>query len=552
MIYQKIEPNSYSANDLLSLLKKSHVLLEVHFDTFDFTCSVTSYAYTTKGLYVYQPAHCLEKLGKYGSEKVVVERSTDWTKIFLSGDASISIDRESYFHCEYSNDLTQIKILLSQLEESPCETELYLSDDYNNFYGPLECDFIEWWIKNHKGYHTDTISVQIENFKITENGTVLDYIGENAAIIKVPSGVKRIGTGALRFCKAKQIILPEGITFIEDDAFKQSDLEQVNIPASVIRIGYSAFSFCGNLKNIQIPPSVKEIYSYTFDGCHMLKFVSLPDSIEIIGHRAFYDCRNLESIQIPQHIKLIDSEAFSGCSKLNNISLPESLDIIGRKAFSGCSNLGQVSLSRRTSVGFAAFEGCSPMIEMLSSSFLISKGKLLEASHFLKGDVQVPNSVRTLAADPNRGILGGSKTLYDNTQIRTLILPKGIIKAEKWTLPRNLEYLIIQPSKRNFWCDDDILDNSKAKIIFHFGRDLVMKSLYRWCDEPLIFVSFSTDKVLHYSQKACMSDNARRYRVIISNTNNIKKIVEEYHLSAIAVIMNYLTDIFGCNLLLDR
>ena len=149
MVYQKLEVNSYSADELLSLLKNKHVLLEVRFDTFDFTCSVTSYAYTTKGLYVYQPSHCLTTLEKMSEEKVVVESIADWTEKFLSEDASISIDDEFYFQCEYANDLDQIKDLLSQLKKSDeCswETELYLSDDYGNFYGPLECDFIEWWI----------------------------------------------------------------------------------------------------------------------------------------------------------------------------------------------------------------------------------------------------------------------------------------------------------------------------------------------------------------------------------------------------------------------
>lgn len=159
MAYKKIEVNSYSADRLLSLLKERHVLLELGFDTIDFTCSVTSYAYTMKGLYVYQPSHCLTTIEGNFEEKVVVESIADWTEKFLSEDASISIEDEFYFHCEYANDLDQIKDLLSQLEkadERSWKTELYLSEDYGNFYGPLECDFIKWWIKNHKGFHTGT------------------------------------------------------------------------------------------------------------------------------------------------------------------------------------------------------------------------------------------------------------------------------------------------------------------------------------------------------------------------------------------------------------
>lgn len=530
MVYQKLEVNSYTADELLLLLKnKKRVLLEVRVDTFDFTCSVTSYAYTAKGLYVYQPSHCLMTLENMSEEKVVVDSIADWTENFISEDAFIGIDDESYFHCEYANDLDQIKVILSQLKKTDelyWETELYLSDDYGNFYGPLECDFIEWWIKNHKGYHTDTISAQVGSFEITENGTLLKYTGKDEELVKVPNGVKRIGTGAFRFCKAKQIILPEGILLIASEAFEQSrELETINIPSSVIQIGDSAFYNCKKLKSVFLPPYVKKINAYTFSGCSMLNSVVFSDSIEIIDFKAFQDCCNLEEIRFP-----------------------ESMEEIRTKAFSGCLRLCRLSFSKKPRLGFAAFEGCTPEIEKLSSSFLVSKGRLLEASHFLKHDIQIPNNVHTLAADPHRDFILGGKTLYDNVKIRTLILPKGIIKAELMSLPRQLEYLIIRPGKRNFLCNDDILNNSNAKIVFHFGKNIVMKSSYRWCDEPLVFVSFASDKVLLSSNNEPMSDDIRRYRLIVKDICDVKQIVEQYHLSEIPVIMNYLSEIFECEL----
>ncbi len=531
VVYQKIEADMYSAKALLSLLKNKNVLLEVWFDTFDMTCSVTSYAYsdTMKKLCVYQATHYLATRGSRYEENVVVECSADWTEKFLREDTYIGIEHDSFSRCEYASDLEQIKNLLSKLnqsEESSWQTELYLSGDYGNFCGPLECHMIEWWIANHKGYHTDTISTKVADFEITENGTLLEYTGKNEVKVSVPDGVKRIGEGAFRFCKVKHIVLPEGLLSIESSAFDQGRaLEMIEIPSSVVQIGEFAFCECSNLRSVVIPPSVKRIKPYTFSGCRMLNTVVLPPSIEIIGEKAFQECSELKEIQ-----------------------LPESLEEIERQAFSDCINLSHVVLSKETRVGYAAFAGCSSEVETLSNNFVVLKGRLVEASHSLKLDVQVPDDVRILVEDPHRNVIFGGKTLYDNTKIRTLLLPKRTIKAERMTLPKKMEYLVIRPGKRNFLCEDNILDRITTKMVFHFGRNFVMESSYRWCDEPLVFVSFPSDQVLLSPNNEPLSDDTKRYRLLVENIHDIKKIIEQYHLQEIPAIISYLSEIFCCDL----
>ncbi|MCL2062038.1 MAG: leucine-rich repeat protein [Firmicutes bacterium] len=96
----------------------------------------------------------------------------------------------------------------------------------------------------------------------------------------------------------KYIFIPDGIVAIEDYAFNFDDdngenIVYVKIPASVKRIGNSAFYGCKNLEKVDI------------EGA----------GLEEIGNSAFYGCKNLKSFSIPASVTHIGSDAFSyvGC-----------------------------------------------------------------------------------------------------------------------------------------------------------------------------------------------------------------------------------------------
>jgi hypothetical protein len=58
----------------------------------------------------------------------------------------------------------------------------------------------------------------------------------------------------------KEIIIPEGITSIEDNAFEGCDnLTSITLPGSLKHIGRDAFTDCNKLKNIVLPESISTI-----------------------------------------------------------------------------------------------------------------------------------------------------------------------------------------------------------------------------------------------------------------------------------------------------
>ena len=64
------------------------------------------------------------------------------------------------------------------------------------------------------------------------------------------------------------LILPQGLTIIEEEAFCAVDCQAVVIPEGCTDIGERAFAECANLIYIRIPSSVKVLAENTFSGCN--------------------------------------------------------------------------------------------------------------------------------------------------------------------------------------------------------------------------------------------------------------------------------------------
>ena len=76
----------------------------------------------------------------------------------------------------------------------------------------------------------------------------------------------------------------------------------------VTEIGDRAFYLCHNLQNINIPTSIVSIGNEAFEDCYKLDDIDLPDSIQKIGEEAFFCCKELKSIVIPNDISSIDEK----------------------------------------------------------------------------------------------------------------------------------------------------------------------------------------------------------------------------------------------------
>ena len=170
-------------------------------------------------------------------------------------------------------------------------------------------------------------------------------------------------TGCDKDALPLNLVIPEGVTSIGDDAFKYcSSLESITIPDSVTSIGNKAFYGCESLKSVTIGKSVTSIGFEAFRGCKSLTSITIPASVTSIGWSAFSWCTSLTSITIPDNVTSIGNYAFSGCTSLTSITIPASVTSIGGSAFKDCESLASITIPASvTSIGEYAFDGCESL-----------------------------------------------------------------------------------------------------------------------------------------------------------------------------------------------
>ncbi len=115
--------------------------------------------------------------------------------------------------------------------------------------------------------------------------------------IKIPDGVKGIGNHAFYACgNLTSVKIPNGVTSIEGYAFAGcGSLVSVSIPDSVTRIEYCAFAGC-KFTNIIIPDGVTYIGDNAFGYCQELQEIIIPQNVVYVGENAFTDCDNLHVV----------------------------------------------------------------------------------------------------------------------------------------------------------------------------------------------------------------------------------------------------------------
>jgi len=206
----------------------------------------------------------------------------------------------------------------------------------------------------------------------------------------------------------KQLVIPEGVVEISDNAFTGcSSINSVVIPSSVKKIGNYTFSACSNIvevvnhsslnitagstlngyigkyaKEIQtensktvnkdgylfytfdevnyllgyvgedteltLPESYNgesyEIYKYAFFNLDDVISVIIPDSVTSIGYNAFYDCDSLTSVVIGNNVTSISDYAFYSCNSLTSARIGDSVTSIGNLAFYDCTSLKSIEI----------------------------------------------------------------------------------------------------------------------------------------------------------------------------------------------------------------
>lgn len=204
----------------------------------------------------------------------------------------------------------------------------------------------------------DNKTKSITSIEVAE-GVSIEHLAfrycENLTSVKLHKNIKNIGVAAFGNCPrlTGHLIIPEGTTYIDTNAFISSTINEVTLPKSLR--GYSMYILgytdncsltklnfnCKYLDGGYVGPN--NLYAWPFSN--KLEASIFDPDIQIMPHGIFaaYSNPRTEKVLIDlNNLKTISSCAFANNSAISNIFIPNSVKTIEFGAFVGCGNLTDV------------------------------------------------------------------------------------------------------------------------------------------------------------------------------------------------------------------
>ena len=239
------------------------------------------------------------------------------------------------------------------------------------------------------------------------------------------------------FTSGTTIVIRGNVTKIDGDIFGyRSSVTNIVLPETVTEIGDNAFASAYKLKEISIP-NVTTIGANAFSGCSELNKIETGDNLVSIGGGAFKNCTKLSQFNTGNKLVSIGNEAFANCTDLFRFTLPETVTSVGDGAFSNCTSILEVlNLSSLSAdKGSDALGGlCKYAWDVYTSSSAQSKitdtdGYIIYKQNsgdiFIKyigsaSSIQIPAGVKII----------NKSAFFDNAYIVEVIIPSGVEKIE--------------------------------------------------------------------------------------------------------------------------
>ena len=227
-------------------------------------------------------------------------------------------------------------------------------------------------------------------YKVLDDNTICisRYIGDetNATIPAKINGltVTTIGKNAFAQTGLGCLHIPASITDIKPNAFKLSGFNKIEVDKN--NLNYTSINgvlFSKDKTVLLAYPKESSATSYI-----------IPDGVKIIESTAFMGTSNLNCIVIPNGVTTIKENAFYLCSNLKNVSIPTSVKSIGRDAF-------DFSVCSKVNNGYYISNCLIGADNEINGNFTIKDGTRLVADSAIKGNenlesITVPASVEII------------------------------------------------------------------------------------------------------------------------------------------------------------
>lgn len=280
--------------------------------------------------------------------------------------------------------------------------------------------------------------------------------GESPITLIIPEGTRIIGECALAYAYVSEVVLPQSLECIEDEAFCQARyLKKIDIPDNVTRIGEAAFYECLRLEKVTLPQGLEELGNNAFHSCRELQRISIPGSLNRIGAGAFAYCLSLQQVEMPsgveayrngkllswqqlkniKGVEIIGNGAFASCERLEKIVLPDTIRMVGGQAFSGCSALKEIHLPEGlVSMGSGALNGCNSLTEITLPNSLTEVEAVSAYTSSYPFLMDCENLERIIVSPDHPVFREENGALIRRTDCTLIAYPRAA-RAEEFTVP---------------------------------------------------------------------------------------------------------------------
>lgn len=223
------------------------------------------------------------------------------------------------------------------------------------------------------------VSLSTFDFSGVESIGKWSFEGSGLQEVNLPRNIQKVGDFAFSSCKSLKAFrwnaqtknIPQrcfvncaslsifdfsGVESIDDGAFAESGLQEVNLPHNIQEVGELAFRECKLLKTFHWNAQIKNIPQYCFYNCLSLSTFDFS-SVESIHEGAFAGSR-LQEANLFHNIQKVEPFAFQDCKSLVKVEWlsDESINIY---TFANCENLKSVNISDQVqNIEANAFQDC--------------------------------------------------------------------------------------------------------------------------------------------------------------------------------------------------
>ena len=260
--------------------------------------------------------------------------------------------------------------------------------------------------------------------KIKTIGTFA-FQGSGLTELNIPASLEVVSWSAFGSTKLKKVTVADGsqLQSINTGAFNGcKDLEEFTFEGSstLNKIQADAFSGDDKLKSFVIPEKVTVLERGAFNGASSLETITFkqPATMTVIGEGAFQNAKALKRIELPSTVTTISKDAFNTCSSLKEIVIPASVTAIDATGFQECAKLEKFTVDKNNTV-YSSVDG-----------FLLSKDKkTLVSFPPAKANTyytMLPPTIETI----------GKQAFYFVQALENVTIPEKVKKIEDFAFDR--------------------------------------------------------------------------------------------------------------------